>query len=166
MVNAAGFWGRDPLLVWNGDIVADLEPGELWRAHSGARCLATLVTQRRPSDSLLLLDEEGFVCGIDSTRRGKREVCRDPAGRLNGVAFNEISLLAPELRERMARAGPFDLIDALLEAVATGAPVRAFDAGERFWGTTGSVEQMAALEAALTGRPALLSRWSPGDAVS
>lgn len=161
VLNAAPFWGGQPLLVWNGDIVAELEPGELWRAHQREGPLATLATQQRAGSSHLQVDEAGFVCGIDSPRRGDKRVVREPRGRLRRAAFNGISVLAPQLREGLEPGGSFDLIDALLEAIASGAHVRAFDCGEGFWGTTGSPERLADLEKALGERPDLLAKWTP-----
>ncbi len=161
VANVAEFWGKQPLLVWSGDVVAELELAQLWAAHRRGGGIATLVVQARESGSRLRVDGQGLVCGIDSARRGDRRILRPPEGELRSLAFNGISVLSPALRAHMPDGGPFDLIDALLDAVAAGAPVRAFDAGEGFWGTTGSPELLAALEAGLRERPELLARWTP-----
>ena len=41
VLNAAEFWGEAPLLVWNGDVVADLAPAALMERHraGGAHAL-------------------------------------------------------------------------------------------------------------------------------
>ncbi|MCH7479463.1 MAG: NTP transferase domain-containing protein [SAR324 cluster bacterium] len=159
--NAASFWGEEPLLVWNGDILAELDPAALLKAHQGSGAVATLVMQARATDSRLLVDSDGSVIGLDSERRGERRLLREPAGVPQGMAFHGISLLAPGLRKWMGREGPFDLIDVLLEAAAAGPGVQTLDAGQSFWGTTGSPEQLAALEQGLAARPDLLARWTP-----
>ncbi len=56
----------------------------------------------------------------------------------------------------------FDLIDVLLEAIAEGEEVRACDAGDAFYGTTGSPERLRDLEAGLRARPDVLKAWTPG----
>ncbi len=171
LVNAAAFWGAAPLLVWNGDILAQVPPREILAAHeaagrlAAAAPLATLVVQTRPSDSHLLVDAEGSVCGLDSARRGRHQVLGTP-GRsvrepVRALAFDGISLLAPALRERLPAGGAFDLIDALLHVIAAGGRVRAFDAGAAFYGTAGSAEKLAALEAGLAARPDVLAAWTP-----
>ena len=166
LLNAASFWGDAPLLVWNADILADLDPAQLLAAHRAQpEALATLAVSRRPSSSALLFDSAGALCGIDSRRRNDRRRVRDGSGAVEPLAFHGVSVLGPGLRAAMARSHPsgsaFDLIDALLDAAAAGGLVRAYDAGERFWGSTGSPEELEVLERGLAGRPDLLARWSP-----
>jgi NDP-sugar pyrophosphorylase family protein len=164
LVNAAPFWGAVPLLVWNGDILADVPPRTLLQAHTeggGRAPLATLAVQSRPTDSCLLVDAEGNLCGLDSPRRGRRQVFGAPPEPLRALAFNGISILTPELRAHMPLGGAFDLLDVLLDAVAAGGRVRAWDAGDAFYGSTGTPAQLAALEAALASRPDVLGAWTP-----
>jgi NDP-sugar pyrophosphorylase family protein len=167
--NAAAFWDDAPLLVWNGDILADVEPRALLAAHRAARAvaqggaapLATLVVQARPSDSCLLVDADGAVCGLDSARRGTRRVLGQPREPVRALAFDGISLLAPALRARLPAGGAFDLVLALLDVIAAGGRVQAWDAGAACYGSTGSPEQLATLEAALAARPDVLAAWTP-----
>jgi NDP-sugar pyrophosphorylase family protein len=166
LLNAASFWGEAPLLVWNGDILADVDPAVLLAAHgTHPDALATLAVSRRPASSRLLFDADGTLCGIDSPRRNDRRQVRPAAGALAPLAFHGISVLGPglcaALAQRHPEGGAFDLIDALLEEVAAGGRVHAYDAGERFWGSTGAPGELAALERGLAERPDLLARWSP-----
>ncbi|MFI5400736.1 MAG: NDP-sugar synthase [SAR324 cluster bacterium] len=166
LLNVASFWGEAPLLVWNADILADLDPAELLAAHRAQPdALATLAVSRRPASSVLSFDSAGSLCG-SSSRLGKDgRTVRDGSGAMERLAFHGVSVLGPGLRAAMMRSHPaggaFDLIDALLDAVAAGGRVRAYDAGERFWGSTGSPQELDALERGLAGRPDLLARWSP-----
>lgn len=162
LVNAAAFWGEAPLLVWNADILCDLDAAALLRAHAGhadAGALATLAVQRRPSTSHLLVDAGGRLCGLDSERRGTRRLTCDPDGAPEPVAFNGVSVLAPGLQAWLPAGGAFDLITALLDAVAAGARVQTHDAGAAAFGSTGALEELAALEALLRERPEVLRRW-------
>ena len=189
LVHAAAFWGGDPLLVWNGDILCDLDPRHLLQAHrshggkggdiggdiGGDMCggkgggakdgggppLATLAVQQRQGDSHLLVDRDGTVCGIDSARRGIRRLAKTPAAEPRKMAFTGISILAPELPRRLPRQGAFDIIDALLDAIADGGTVATLDVGAAFYGTTGSPEKLAKLERGLSARPELLAAWTP-----
>lgn len=173
LANVADFWGRQPLLVWNGDVLAEIDLKALISAHEAGAgqaggtlatqstlpTLATLVVQGRESGSYLQVDGEGFVCGIDSPRRGDKRLLREPRGEIRRLAFNGISVLEPALRDHMPGAGAFDLINVLLDAVAAGAVVSTYHMEGNFWGTTGSLERLAALEAGLRERPRLLQQW-------
>ena len=143
------------------DILADVAPRTLWGAHAAAGALATLAVQGREHDSRLLVDAVGAVCGIDSARRGTRRVVGAPREPLRPMAFLGISVLSPALRAHMPPAGAFGLIEVLLDAVAAGETVQAWDVGGAFYGTTGNPEALAALEAGLRTRPALLAAWTP-----
>lgn len=161
VANVADFWGDQPLIVWNGDVLADLAPAKLLEAHEHSGVIATLAMQARESGSYLQVDSEGYLCGIDSPRRNDRRLLRRPIGEIRKLAFNGISVLSPALRAHMPAGKPIDLIDCLLDAVIAGAAVQAFDCGDKFWGTTGSLERLEALEAGLRERPQLLARWTP-----
>jgi NDP-sugar pyrophosphorylase family protein len=161
LAHGAAFWADAPLLVWNGDVVAEVDLPALWAEHGARGALATLVVQERASSSRLLVDEVGWLCGIDSPRRDDYRVLRDPLGAMRALAFHGISVLSPALQPYLRGTPPVDLIEPLLQAVADGHPVRAWDAGEGFWGTTGSTEALARLERDLGERPALLQAWTP-----
>jgi NDP-sugar pyrophosphorylase family protein len=162
LINIRAFWDGEPLLVWNGDALADCEPAALAAARRASGAWATLAVHNRPGErSRLLVDESGRVVGIDSPARGGRRLLADPRGELRAVAFTGISLLMPELLERIARPGAFDLIEALLEMIGQGGVVGTLDLGERFWGTSGSPELLARLETDLAARPPLLARFTP-----
>jgi len=178
LLNAAAFWGTAPLLVWNADILADLDPSALLAAlrqaqpvgqgtrHApAAEPLALLAVSDRPSSSHLLFDADGMLCGIESPRRNDHRVLRPPRGVLAAKAFHGVSVLDARLKGTMARlhapGSAFDLVDALLEAVAEGGLVRAYDAGASFWGSTGTPQELERLERELGERPEVLARWTP-----
>jgi N-acetyl-alpha-D-muramate 1-phosphate uridylyltransferase len=166
LLNAASYWGVAPMLVWNADILADLDPQRLMAAHlTHPDALALLAVSGRTASSTLLFDAEGTLCGIASARRNDHRVVRTASGPVQPRAFHGISVLSPRLRAHMTRhhmsGDAFDLIDVLLDAAARDGLVRAFDAGDSFWGSTGTPQELALLERGLTERPELLARWSP-----
>ncbi len=160
LVNSAAFWDQ-PLLLWNGDVLADLQVTALWNAHAALGAAATLAVSGRKAGSHLQVDADGWMCGIDSPRRGDRRVVGSPHGALRNRAYHGIAVLAPELLPLIARPGAFDLIDALLQAIAQGARVATFDAGAGVWGTTGSLPELQALEQGLREHPRVLDWFTP-----
>lgn len=168
--NIEGFWGDDPLLVWNGDIVSAVAPSALCRAMERAmervgdpRPAAVLLLQERPTTSWLMVDERGWITGLDSPRRGEVRRAGSPRGEQVNRAFNGVSLLAPVMRRYMPADGAFDLIEVFLRAADAGECLLALDAGRAFFGTTGSLEELARLEQGLAADAALLAAWTPPD---
>lgn len=159
--NLGVLWTVEPLLVWNGDVLADCDLAVLSAAHDRSGVVATLLVQDRPGElSRLLVDESGQVAGIDSPARGGRRVLNRSQDGLRPLAFTGVCLLASALKPWLARPAPFDLIDVLLDAIAAGAVVRAQDLGAAFWGTCGTRDEWAAMEADLAARPDVLARFS------
>lgn len=169
LVNAGSFWRGDPLLVWNGDILCDLDPRRLMEAHAAPRAgderpaLATLAVQAREGNSHLLVDASGNLCGLDSPRRNLYRMVATPQGEVRKMGFTGISVLAPALLGMLPAGGAFDILEALLDLMEDGAVARALDVGTAFYGTIGTPGQLEALETGLKARPELLAGWSPGD---
>jgi NDP-sugar pyrophosphorylase family protein len=160
--NLGAFWTDEPLLVWNGDVLADCDLAALYSAHEKSGALATLLVHDRPGEpSRLLVAGGGRLAGIDSPARGGRRVLAGPQDNLRAFAFTGISLLSPALRPRLERPAPFDLIDALLAAVAAGDTVQACPLGSGLWGTCGTRSEWLALEADLKVRREVLNRFAP-----
>lgn len=165
LYNARSFWGDDPLLVWNGDILCDVNPLNLMAAHlKNTPAIATLVVQNRPSGSHLLVDEAGDVVGLDSPRRNKKEmyVPKDKVkGQITPLAFNGISVLSPALHQKYPKTGPHDLIETLAEAIKNGGKVATYNTEKAFYGTSGSTETLKKLEQSLPQNPQVFKNFTP-----
>lgn len=160
LANAAAFWDA-PVLLWNGDILADVDVAKLWASHAATQADATMVVSDRNASSHLQVDDDGWMCGIHSPRRNVNRVVRQGRGQLRDLAYHGIAIFGPKLVQRMARPGAFDLIEALLQAIEQGAKVHTFHAGDGFWGTTGSLPELQRLEQSLQANPRVLSWFTP-----
>jgi NDP-sugar pyrophosphorylase family protein len=160
LVHIAPFWDSD-VLLWNGDVLADADVAGLLAAHRAGGALATLLLSGRAASSRFQVDATGVLCGIDSPRRGDRRLVATPTGAPRSRAYHGIAVLAPALLPRIARPGAFDLVEALLEVAAQGGRIGSYDAGDGFWGTSGSPAELAALEQGLRERPTLLAHFTP-----
>lgn len=158
--NAIAFWDQD-VLVWNGDIVADVDIGALRNAHRASGAHATMVISDRKASSHLQVDAAGWMCGIHSPRRNDRRVVRTPEGEPQPRAYHGIAIFGPQLVRQMARPGPFDLIEAMLVAIQQGARVSTYHAGPGYWGTTGSLTELKQLETDLGQQPRVLAWFTP-----
>ncbi|MDH4121209.1 MAG: sugar phosphate nucleotidyltransferase [Deltaproteobacteria bacterium] len=170
VANLGEFWGKSDLLVWNGDIVAEVDVRALFAAHrsalGGERPLATLVLQDRPSNSRLVVDAFSRIVGIDSPRRNRHQIFIPPQGQTQTLAYNGIALLSPSLRPLLPPPDhSYDLIDALLAVLEQGRPLAGFNMGAGFFGTTGNLEQLRGMERAFEQREALAGAFSEGGGI-
>lgn len=128
VAQAAALLGDGDVLVWNGDIQADLDPTRLVGAHAGA---ATLLVQPLPAgEGAVGTDAEGLVVRLRDTRFG---------AEVRGGHFLGISVLSAALRGQLPPAGGL-VEDVWIPAIARGETIQTvpFDGA---WRDIGSVER-------------------------
>ncbi len=134
---AGAYLGPGPVLVWNGDILASLDPAPLVAAHAAREdAEATLAVRPLPAG-------EGNV-GVDATGRIVRlrgETTGE--GEVRGGAFLGIHVVGEPVRARLPAEGCL-VGDAYLPALRKGATLRAFDVDELEWHDIGTLGDYAA----------------------
>lgn len=97
VANARAALGQGDILVWNGDILADLDLVELVRRHRESGAVATLAACSEPrAHGTLGLGPDGQLVRLRNERYG-------PESR--AVDFVGIQVISPWLRERLPAAG-------------------------------------------------------------
>lgn len=144
---AGGLWGaREQLgagdvLVWNGDILSDLDPRELVRAHTRtatAACGATLAVRvRAVGEGNVGLDDQGRVVRLRAQTFGVES---------RGGEFLGIHVIDERLRERLPPHGCL-VGDVYLPALARGEHLQALVTEARFV-DIGSIAQYLTANAA------------------
>jgi mannose-1-phosphate guanylyltransferase len=147
LANAATLLGDGDVVVWNGDILADVDVGALVAAHRASGALATLVVTPRPAgEGTVGLGAGGRVVRLRGERFGDE---------LAGGDFLGIHVLAPELRARLPAPGCI-LDDGYRPALRRGGFVGTF-AVRGPWDDIGTLASYLAANArwlARTGRDA------------
>jgi mannose-1-phosphate guanylyltransferase len=154
IARAAPLLGEGDVLVWNGDILADVDVASLVAAHQ-APSEATLLVQPLPAGrGPVGLDLDGRVVRLRQDRFGTEAT---------GGDFLGIHVLGRRLRERLPASGGL-VEDVLVPALSRGEEVRAvlFDAP---WEDIGTVPTYLAANVAWL-RERRLERWvGPGAQV-
>lgn len=97
VANAAPLLGDGSVVVWNGDILADLDVGALVAAHRGSGALATLaVAPRAAGEGTVGIGAGGRVVRLRGERFGDE---------LSSGDFLGIHVLSPELRAALPAPG-------------------------------------------------------------
>ncbi len=116
---ATWFFQDAPFLVYNADILSDLDLAKLYETHLGSDRLATLAVQHRSSSRAFLFDETGALCGWQNTATGEVKRSR-PAESAMPWSFSGIHVLSPEIFAFMPTTeSVFSIVKVYLEAAAT-----------------------------------------------
>ena len=106
-------------LVYNVDVLSDIDLIALQQHHRKTKALATLAVRDRPSSRHLLFSREGRLVGWRHDRTGEERRCR-PESAAATLAFSGIHIINPALFDFMPD-GPavFSIIDTYLTAGRT-----------------------------------------------
>ncbi len=137
---AAWFLKDAPFLVYNADILSDLDLGKLYETHLANDHLATLAVQQRDTSRAFLFDENGLLCGWQNAATGAVKHSR-PAATTTPLAFSGIHVLSPEIFTFMPEAVPvFSIVDVYLKAAASH-PIAAYPHDSR-WVDVGKISEL------------------------
>ncbi|MBF0529010.1 MAG: NDP-sugar synthase [Deltaproteobacteria bacterium] len=139
--NAARLLGPDPFLVYNADIMTNLDLKTIAEEHKTDGRLATLVLHDYPPLSRVDLDSQDRVVGLRDYRLPKAT----PTRRL---AFTGIHVIDPQVLTWIAD-GPGDIIDTYLTLLRAGGTIKAYVAENPQWWDSGTLESYLALHDAL-----------------
>lgn len=117
---AAAHFQGESVLLYNADIVSDIDLKAFWDFHQAGDCLATLAVRNRDASRRLLFDEHQILSGWKNMKTGETKWCAEPLENPNLRAFSGIHIVGPELFTYLPEAQCFSIIDVYLEAGKTG----------------------------------------------
>ena len=143
-VQRAGWFFDDgkPFVVYNVDVLSDLNLGRLLEAHLDSGAIATLAVRKRKSTRYLLFDDCGALCGWQSLQTREKRMARSPEGPVTSLSFMGIQVISPVLLDRLTACPPFSLVDAYLDLVKGGQRINAFHADGARWMDLGRREHL------------------------
>lgn len=113
---AAAFFDDDqPFMIYNADIVGNIDLKEVYDFHSGSGNEATLVVRRRNSTRYLLFDETMQLVEWENITKGLRKVARLTKKPPQAFAFSGIHVMNPSLLYLLGDRQVFSIIDFYLE---------------------------------------------------
>jgi mannose-1-phosphate guanylyltransferase len=117
VANAAPLLGEGDSILWNGDILADVDIAALLEIHRGARAPATMVIAARPRrEGTVGLDAGGAIVRLRGELFGDE---------VSGGDFLGIYAIGPALRARLPREGCL-IGDGCLPALRAGERIASF----------------------------------------
>ena len=141
---AARFFDEDsPILIYNVDIISDLNLRILLEEHNKSHALATLVVRKRDTQRYFVFDSVKQLTGWLNKKTGENKISR-PAGFRNGteMAFSGIHMVDPEIFKFMPEEDRFSIVQVYLELAKTE-NIRAFYDTSDTWIDVGKPAQLA-----------------------
>jgi len=141
--NTAGFWGDEPFVVINTDILTDIELEDAYRTHKAGGAPATLILHHSSPYNQLQLDHHGNV-----TRIARKQTS-------GAVAFTGIHIVEPALLDWIPVGEYSDIMDCYRRLITSGNPPKGYRVSPRHWRDIGTIGEyvLANQEALLRESP-------------
>jgi len=143
LFKARGFFDSKPFLLYNVDIVSDLDLTRLYSLHLEKKGLATLAVRHRPGKRFLLIDDQGQLRGWRNISTGEQILAGVKDEGLSEIAFSSMHIVEPEIFNYMSE-GKYSMIDLYLR-LAADHKIFTLKHDEGYWidiGTPESLEQV------------------------
>lgn len=140
LFKAQWFFDDKPFLLYNTDIISDLDLGALYRFHNADKKLATLAVSKRDHDRIFLVNNNGLVCGWMNRRTGEKIISRIESGPLSEIAFSGIHVVDPEIFTFM-KEGIYSMTSLYLN-LAASQRICTYRHDSDFWADIGTPEEL------------------------
>jgi NDP-sugar pyrophosphorylase family protein len=140
LFKARHFFNNKPFLLYNVDIISDLDLSALYRLHSEKKGLATLAVRHRPGKRFLLLDSDGRLMGWRNKSTGEQILAGESDKGLSEMAFSSMHIAEPEIFNYMTE-GIYTLIDLYLR-LASDHKIYTLKHDEGYWVDVGTPESL------------------------
>lgn len=145
--NAAQFLaGSEPILIYNVDVISNLNLNLLEDDHRESGSLATLVVRQRKTSRYLMFDQHLQLAGWKNFSNGEKKISREETfANAIPYAFSGIQIVQPEIFELISEKGKFPIMELYLRLAKTE-PIHGFVDTSTVWMDLGKPEQLQMAE--------------------
>lgn len=140
LFKAKWFFDNNPFLLYNVDIVSDLNLSALYQEHLIRKGLATLATRHRPGKRYILVDTDGRLRGWRNVETGDEILKGVSSDGLDQIGFSSMHIVEPEIFNFM-QEGIYSMIDLYLELAASH-HIYTLKHDEGYWVDVGTPESL------------------------
>jgi len=138
--------GTEPILIYNVDVISNLDLNLLRKFHQDQKALATLVVRSRETSRYLMFDPNLQLTGWKNFSNGETRISRKESfSDSQPYAFSGIHIIQPELLDLITEERKFPIIDLYLRLAKTHS-IKAFIDQSEIWMDLGKPEQLIAAE--------------------
>lgn len=140
LYKARGFFDKNPFLIYNVDIISDLDLSSLYGFHLKNRGLATLAVRKRPGNRFYLVNESGLIRGWRNRSNGEQILVGVAEDKLSEIAFSGLHIVEPEIFNYMDE-GVYTMTTQYLK-LAGEHNIYTYRHDEGFWADIGTPENL------------------------
>ena len=140
LYKAREFFDKNPFLIYNVDIISDLNLSSLYRFHLKNKGLATLAVRNRPGNRFYLVNESGLICGWRNRSNGEQILVVAADEKLSEIAFSSMHIVEPEIFNYMEE-GIYTMTAQYLK-LAGDHNIYTYRHDEGFWADIGTPENI------------------------
>jgi len=138
--------GDEPILIYNVDVISNLDLNLLLNFHLQELALATLVVRSRETSRYLMFDQNRQLAGWKNFSNNETRISRiDSFEKSEPLAFSGIHIIQPKLLDLITEKGKFPIMDLYLR-LAKDHPIKAFIDTSSIWMDLGKPDQLQAAE--------------------
>ncbi|MFO7852931.1 MAG: nucleotidyltransferase family protein [Bacteroidota bacterium] len=134
------FFDNQPFLVYNGDILTDLDLGKMYDYHIRKGALATIAVRNREGNRAYLVDDNGIIRGWTNHKSGVDIITIEQPMKLSEIPSMAISVYNREIFDYMEE-GKYTMTSVILKATATGRVI-AYRHNRGYWVDIGTPDQL------------------------
>ena len=115
IANASWFFGDEPFLIHNVDIISSIDLNGLMEAHHRCGAMVTMAVKERSTSRNLLMNKEGYLKGWRDNRTGETILVDSNSEGLIPVAFSAIHVMDPGILKLFPKEKRFPVMPFYLE---------------------------------------------------
>lgn len=140
LYKAKWFFDNKPFLIYNVDIISDVNLSALYDYHLEKKGLATLAVRHRPGNRFYLVDNSGIIRGWRNNATNEEILVVSGGSGLSEIAFSSLHIVDPEIFNFMDE-GIYTMTNLYL-SVAGQKNIYTFLDDSGFWGDIGTPESL------------------------
>ena len=140
LYKARNFFDNNPFLVYNADIVSDIDLSSLYHFHLKKNGLATLVVRNRAGNRFLLVNHEGVLKGWCNNATGEKILAGECDTGLSEIGFSSIQIINPEIFRYMQN-GIYTVVSLYLQLAASHI-IYTYRYDDGYWFNVGTPENL------------------------
>jgi len=134
-----------PFLIYNVDILSNINLNKLMAFHKASGSIATLAVQDRSSYRKFLFDENMILCGWINEKTGEKIIVKNDQSKLFPYAFSGLQIVDPGIFKYFPNKDVFTLVELYL-AAAKQEKIIGYVHNEDDWMDLGKVENIKKAE--------------------